>query len=83
VKAEQTSDKFCNSIEVGKFLRNLEYFYDEERVIQEANERRTPVVGPQDIGKGSDPGRKRTLEILCIRYYWPKMRQDVEDCQGM
>ena len=23
------------------------------------------------------PGRKRTLEILCIRYYWPGMRQDV------
>jgi len=25
------------------------------------------------------PGRKRTLEILCIRYYWPGMRQDVEN----
>ena len=24
------------------------------------------------------PGRKRTLEILCIRYYWPGMGQDVE-----
>jgi hypothetical protein len=25
------------------------------------------------------PGRKRTLEILCICYYWPGMRQDVEN----
>jgi hypothetical protein len=25
------------------------------------------------------PGKKRTLEILYIRYYWPKMRQDVEN----
>jgi hypothetical protein len=24
-------------------------------------------------------GRKRTLEILCIRYYWLRMRQDVEN----
>jgi hypothetical protein len=23
-------------------------------------------------------GRKGTLEILCIRYYWPGMRQNVE-----
>jgi len=29
------------------------------------------------------PGRKRTLEILCIRHYWPGMRQDVENCQGV
>jgi hypothetical protein len=45
---------------------------------------------PQDISKGSDrlnhdtiyaahPSRKKTLQILCIRYYWPKMRQDVEN----
>jgi hypothetical protein len=27
-------------------------------------------------------GRKRTFKILCIRY-WPKMRQDVENCHGM
>jgi hypothetical protein len=32
-----------------------------------------------DIIYAAHPGRKRTLEILCIRYYWPKMRQDVED----
>jgi transposase InsO family protein len=25
------------------------------------------------------PGRKRTLEILFIRYYWPGIRQDVEN----
>jgi hypothetical protein len=33
VKAEQVSDEYCNSIEVGKFLGELEYFYDEEGVI--------------------------------------------------
>jgi hypothetical protein len=33
VKAEQDSDKFCNSIEVGKFMGKSEYFYDEEGVI--------------------------------------------------
>jgi hypothetical protein len=25
------------------------------------------------------PGRNRTLEILCIRCYWPEIRKDVEN----
>jgi hypothetical protein len=29
VKAEQASDKFCNSIEVGSFMGKSKYFYDE------------------------------------------------------
>jgi hypothetical protein len=36
----------------------------------------------------SHPGRKRWLELLCLRYYWPGLRKDVEsyvsqcdDCQ--
>jgi hypothetical protein len=29
VKPEQASDEYCNSIEVGKFLGNSEYFHDE------------------------------------------------------
>jgi hypothetical protein len=28
------------------------------------------------------PGRKRTLEILCMRYYWPGMRSDVGNVVG-
>ena len=26
----------------------------------------------------SHPGRKRTLDVICIRYWWPRMRQDVD-----
>jgi hypothetical protein len=59
VKVEQASDKFCNSIEVCKFMGKTEYFYDEEGVIPEAKERRTPVVSSQDIGKGSDRIKSR------------------------
>jgi hypothetical protein len=33
VKAEQASEKFCNSIEVGRFIGKSEYFYDEDGVI--------------------------------------------------
>jgi hypothetical protein len=32
-----------------------------------------------DSTYAAHPGRNRTLEILCIHYYWPKMRQDVEN----
>jgi hypothetical protein len=33
VKAEQSTDSFCNSLVVGKFKGNSEYFYDKEGVI--------------------------------------------------
>jgi hypothetical protein len=91
VKAEQASDKYCNSIEVWKFRGNSEYFYDEEGVVyrRRMNGEHQLVV-PKTLVKevielnhdsiyAAHAGRKRTLEILCLRYYWPKMRQDVEN----
>jgi transposase InsO family protein len=90
VKGEQTSNKFCNSIEVGNFLGNLEYFYDEEGFMyrRRMNGEHQLLV-PNTLAKevielnhdtiyAAHPGRKETLQILCIRYYWLKMRQDVK-----
>jgi hypothetical protein len=95
VKAERGADKFCNSLEVGKFKGKSEYFYYEERVIyrRRMNGEHQLVV-PKKLVKevialnhdsiyAAHPGRKRTLEILCIRYYWPGMRQDRKFCKGM
>jgi hypothetical protein len=91
VKAEQASDKFCNSIEVGRFMGKSEYIYDEEGVtyMRRMNGEHQLLV-PRTLAKevielnhdsiyAAHPGKKKTLEILCIRYYWPKMRQDVEN----
>jgi hypothetical protein len=91
VKAEQETDKFCNSLEVGKPQGRSEYFYDEEGVIYRRRKNgEHQLVVPKKLVKdvialnhdpifAAHPGRKRTLEILCIRYYWPGMRQDVEN----
>jgi hypothetical protein len=89
VKAEQASDKYCNSTEVGKFLGNSEYFYDEGVIYRRGMNGEHQLLVPKTLVKevielnhdsicAAHPGKKRTLEILCIRYYWPKMRQDVE-----
>jgi hypothetical protein len=95
VKAEKASDKFCNSIVVGRVMGKSQYFYDKEGVIyrRRMNGEHQLLV-PKAMAKevielnndtiyAGHPGRKRTLEILCIRYYWPKMKQDVENCQAM
>jgi hypothetical protein len=91
VKAEQASEKFCNSIEFGKFMGKSEYFYDEERVIyrRRMNGEHRLLV-PKTLAKevielnhdtiyAAHPGQKKPWEILCILYYWRKIRQDVED----
>jgi hypothetical protein len=94
VKEEQATDKFCNSIEVGKFMGKSGYFYDEGVIYRKRINGEHQLLVPKTLAMeamelnrdtiyAEHPGRKRTLEILCIRYYWPKMTQDVENCQGM
>jgi hypothetical protein len=89
VKAEQGTDRFCNSLEVGKFKGKLEYFSNGVIYRRQMNGKHQLVV-PKTMVKdvialnhdsiyAAHPGRKRTLEILCICYYWPKMRQNVEN----
>ena len=90
VKHAQERDKFCQSLETGKAESRSEYFIDEDGVIY----RRRKYGGHQlmvpaslvdrVIGLNHDPitaghpGRNRTLGILCLRFYWPGMRRDVE-----
>jgi hypothetical protein len=90
VRAEQGTDKFCNTLEVGKPQGISENFYDEEGVIcRRRKEGQHQLVVPKKLVKdvialnhdpifAAHPGRKRKLEVLCVRYYWPGISQDVE-----
>jgi hypothetical protein len=90
VKAKQGTYKFFNPLEVGKPQGKSEYFYDERVIYRRRKNEEHQLVVPRKLVKdvialnhdpifAAHPGRKRTLEILCIRYYWSGMRQDVEN----
>jgi len=91
VRVEQKRDKFCSTLQAWKPKGRSEYFYDEEGVIyRRLKNGEHQLVVPRKLVRevialnhepifAAHPGRKRTLEILCIRYYWPGMRQDVKN----
>ena len=91
IREEQKTDRFCNKLEVGRHKAQSEYFYDEEGVIYKRRENAEhQLLVPKTLATevialnhdpifASHPGRKRTLEVLCLRYYLPGMTQDVED----
>jgi hypothetical protein len=84
-------------LKVGKPKGRLEY-YDENGVIYRRRKNGKPqLVVPRNLVKevialnhdptsAAHPGRKLTFQTLCLRYYWPGMRQDVEkyvsQCDG-
>ena len=89
-KSNET-DRFCNTIDIGRPKSQSEYFFDEDGVIYRRRKNAehqllvpktlaTEVVAlNHDPIFASHPWRKRTLEVLWLRYYWPGLRQDVED----
>ena len=90
VKQAQRQDKFCKSLEVGRAKGRSEYFLDDDGLIyrrRRNNEHQLVVPASlvdKVIGLNHDPvtvghpGRNRTLDILCLRFYWPGMRRKVE-----
>ena len=102
VKAEQAKDRFCQSLEVGRAGSESEYFADKDGVIyrrRKGGEHQLIVpscMTARVIALNHDPvtvihpDRSRTIDILCLQYYWPRMRRDVEnyiknchDCQRL
>jgi hypothetical protein len=90
VLAEQKTDKFCSIIKVGKTKEKSEYFYDEGVVYRRRTNGEHQLVFPKNlvrevIAMNHSPNseahlvQKRTLENLCSCYYWPGMRQDVQN----
>ena len=82
---------FCESLEVGRARSKSQYFADKDGVIyrRRKNGEHQLIVpsclSARVIALNHDPvtvihpDRSRTIDILCLRYYWSKMRRDVED----
>ena len=91
VKTDQEGDEFCRSLKPSTALSNSEYFKDEEGLIfrcRKNGEHKlvVPLSLTQKVIKMNHdpvtlahPGRSRTLDILCLRFYWPGMRRHVEE----
>ena len=84
-------NKFCQSLEVGRTKGKSEYFADEDGVIYRRRKNgEHQLVVPSSLATRfialnhdqvtvAHPGRSRTLDILCLRFYWLRMRRDVEE----
>ena len=91
VKKAQAEDKFCRSLKPGPVQSKTEYFKDEGCLIfRRRKNGEHQLVVPLSLARRivaanhspftvAHPGRDRTLDILCLRIYWPGMRAHVED----
>ena len=91
VKTAQEADKFCQSFKPGPASSKSEYFKDEEGLIFRRRKNcEHQLVVPlslthkvikmnHDPVTVDHPGRSRTLDILCLRFYWSGMRRHVEE----
>jgi hypothetical protein len=91
VKTAQEADKFCQTLKPGTPSGKSEYFLDEEGLIfRRRKNGEHQLVVPSSLTHEvirmnhepptvAHPGRTRTLDILCLRFYWPGMRRQVEE----
>ena len=91
VKEAQVDDKFCQSLRPGSASSKTEYSTDEKGLVFRRRKKgEHQLVVPlsltykfiqmnHDPVTVAHPGRSRTLDILCLRFYWPGMRQHVEE----
>ena len=87
----QAENKFCQSLKPGPASGKTEYFRDEGGLIfRRRKNGEHQLVVPVSLARRivaanhspvtvAHPGRNRTLDILCLRFYWPGMRAHVED----
>jgi hypothetical protein len=91
VKKAQAEDKFCQSLKPGPESGKTEYFRDlDELIFRRRKNGQHQLVVPLSLARKvveanhnpvtvAHPGRNRTLDVLCLRYYWPGMRGHVTD----
>jgi len=90
VKEAQGRDKFCQSLKPGTASSRSEYFTEGGLIFRRRKNGEHQLVVPlslthkviqmnHDPVTVANPGRSRTLDILCLRFYWPGMRQHVEE----
>jgi hypothetical protein len=91
IQCEQLKDPFCKSLKVKPASARTEYFYDHDGVIYKRQRQGEPLlVVPKSLEReivalnhepiyAAHAGRKRTLDILKLHYWWPGMGQMVEN----
>ena len=87
---EQKKDLFCKQQIQNRLTTNGEYFLDMDGVLYRRMKGKQPkLVVPQSLMQDviaenhnpifvSHPGSKRTFELISLKYWWPKMRQNIE-----
>jgi hypothetical protein len=88
---EQKQDFFCKEQVQNRLTANSEYFLDMDGGLHRRVKGKQPkLVVPQSlilevIAENHNPifvahpGSKRTLELISLKYWWPKMRQSIEE----
>jgi len=91
---EQKKDLFCKEQVQNRLTANSEYFLDMDGVLCRTVKGKQPkLVVPQALIQEviaenhnpifvAHPGSKRTLELISLKYWWPKMRQSIEEYVG-
>ena len=88
---EQKKDLFCKEQVQNRLTAKSEYFLDMDGVLYRRVKCKQPkLVVPQALIQEviaenhnpifvAHPGIKRTLELISLKYWWPKMRQSIEE----
>lgn len=87
----QLQDSFCEQHKPTRHTEKSEFFVDLEGVLyRRSKDGKALLVVPKNlIGKviagnhsaifAAHPGSQRTYELIALKYWWPKMRQTIED----
>jgi hypothetical protein len=90
VRIKQLKDSFCSTRIIGKLKGNSEYFRDLDGVIyKRRRDGKHQLLVPTSLVRAKNalnhepilaahPGRNRTSELMCLSYYWPGMKRDIE-----
>jgi hypothetical protein len=90
IRQEQDTYPFCQTLKVKPAGARSEYFYDQDGVIYKRQRRGEPLlVMPKSLEcevvvliyepiHAAHGGKKRSMDILNLRYWWPGMTQAAE-----
>jgi hypothetical protein len=90
VQEEQSKDAFCRRQNPGTYHSKSEFFLDSDDVMyrrQKSGKHQLVVLQTliQDVIRGNHdpkyvahPGIKRTYSLISLNYWWPKMRDTIE-----
>jgi len=88
---EEKKDLFCIEQVQNRLTANIEYFLDMDGALYRREKDKPPkLVVPQSLIQDvivenhnqifvAHPGSKRTFELISLKYWWPKMRKNIEE----